>query len=63
MIPKIVEVNPWISLQSTDNLLVNVPALFFGKSKKLIGILNNFLYVAYLNFNVNYSPTMVKKKF
>lgn len=29
-IPIIVEVNPFINLQSTDNLLVRVPALLFG---------------------------------
>ena len=30
LIPIIDEVKPLISLQSTDNLLVNVPALFLG---------------------------------
>jgi hypothetical protein len=33
LIPRIVEVSPFINLQSTDSLLVNVPALFFGISK------------------------------
>jgi len=43
LIPRIDEVNPLINLQSTESLLVKVPALFFGISKKAIGILNNFL--------------------
>lgn len=33
LIPNIEDVKPLIYLQSTDNLLVNVPALFFGISK------------------------------
>ena len=31
--PIIFEVSPFIVLQSTDNRLVRVPALFFGSSK------------------------------
>jgi hypothetical protein len=33
LIPNIEDVKPLIYLQSTDNLLVSVPALFFGISK------------------------------
>jgi len=61
LIPKIDEVSPLINLQSTDNLLVKVPALFFGISKYGIGILNNFLYVSNLNLQVSFSPTYAKK--
>lgn len=57
LIPNIDEVSPFITLQSTDNLLVKVPALFFGISKYGIGILNNFLYVSNLNLQVSFSPT------
>lgn len=56
-IPIMEDVKPLINLQSTDNLLVNVPALFFGSSKNEIGIRNNFLKVSDLNFKVNLSPT------
>jgi len=33
LMPMMFEVRPFIVLQSTDNRLVNVPALFFGSSK------------------------------
>lgn len=33
LIPIMLEVSPFIVLQSTDNRLVNVPALFLGSSK------------------------------
>ena len=57
LIPIIDDVRPLINLQSTDNLLVSVPALFLGSSKKEIGILNNFLNVSDRNLSVNLSPT------
>lgn len=56
-IPIIEDVKPLINLQSTDILLVNVPALFLGSSKNEIGIRNNFLKVSDLNFKVSLSPT------
>lgn len=59
--PIIVEVNPWIVLQSTDKRAVSVPALFSALSKKGIGILNNFLNVSYLNFTVKNSATTYKR--
>ena len=54
----IVDVNPYIVLQSTDNRAVNVPALFSALSKNGIGILNNFLNVSYLNLTVKNSATI-----
>ena len=42
-IPRMDDVRPLINLQSTESLLVKVPALFLGISKNGIGILNNFL--------------------
>lgn len=59
--PKIEDVRLCMDLQSTDNLLVKVPALFFDSSKKGIGILNNFLYVSILILQANFSPTYDRK--
>lgn len=61
--PRIVDVNPWIILQSTFNLAVRVPALFSGMSKYGIGILNNFWNVSILNLVVNLSAQTFKQKF
>lgn len=61
LIPIIMEVRPFIILQSTDNLAAKVPALFSGISKKGIGILSSFRYVSLRSFNVSLSATTEKK--
>lgn len=55
------EDNPFMVLQSTDNLEAKVPALFSGLSKNDTGNLSSFAKASYLILNVSFSPMQANK--